>query len=96
MVCGSVRGGWAHAVARDTAMRLLEQHPDIARENIYTAVVCGDVDEVRTCQSRNDAGTCFGTQTCGASGWSQCNAVSPGAVETQIHLPLLLPMRRRW
>jgi uncharacterized protein len=42
-----VRGGWAHAVARDTAMRLLEQHPDIARENIYTAVVCGDVDEVR-------------------------------------------------
>jgi len=42
-----VRGGWSHAVARDTAMRLLEQHPDIARENIYTAVVCGDVDEVR-------------------------------------------------
>jgi ankyrin repeat protein len=42
-----VRGGWAHAVARDTALRLLEQHPDIARENIYTAVVCGDLDEVR-------------------------------------------------
>ena len=33
-----------HANAAD---RLLRRHPDIARENILTAVVCGDVDEVR-------------------------------------------------
>ncbi|HTE45446.1 MAG TPA: ankyrin repeat domain-containing protein, partial [Gemmatimonadaceae bacterium] len=42
-----VRGGWSHIVARKTAMRLLEQHPEIAHDSIYTAVVCGDVDDVR-------------------------------------------------
>jgi ankyrin repeat protein len=42
-----VRGGWSHAVAFDTAARLLEQNPEIARYDIYTAVVCGDIDEVR-------------------------------------------------
>lgn len=42
-----IRGGWAHAVARDTAARLLEQHPEIARDSIYTAVVCGDVELVQ-------------------------------------------------
>ncbi|HZI40970.1 MAG TPA: ankyrin repeat domain-containing protein [Gemmatimonadaceae bacterium] len=42
-----VRGGWAHAVARETAARLLEQHPEIARDSIYTAVVCGEVDLVQ-------------------------------------------------
>jgi hypothetical protein len=27
-------------------MRLLARHPDIARANFYTAVVCGDIDAV--------------------------------------------------
>jgi ankyrin repeat protein len=48
-----VRGGWSHAVARDTALRLYEAHPDIARENIYTAVVCGDIEEVRRILAAN-------------------------------------------
>ncbi|MEP6491507.1 MAG: ankyrin repeat domain-containing protein [bacterium] len=48
-----VRGGWSHAVARDTAARLLEHHPEIARANIYTAVVCGDIDQVRHLVAHN-------------------------------------------
>jgi len=42
-----VRGGWAHASARETAMRLLDRHPEIAHENIRTAVVCGEIGIVR-------------------------------------------------
>lgn len=42
-----VRGGGDHDMARHTAMRILKQHPDIARTDIYTAVVCGELDEVR-------------------------------------------------
>jgi uncharacterized protein len=41
-----VRGGPAHVMARHTAMRILERHPEIARDSIYTAVVCGDLPEV--------------------------------------------------
>jgi uncharacterized protein len=41
-----VRGGSDHVRAAHTAMRLLERHPDIARANFYTAVVCGDLDAV--------------------------------------------------
>src|ERR1051326_1505111 len=42
-----VRGPSARAMARHTAMRILEQHPEIANESIYTAVVCGNIDLVR-------------------------------------------------
>jgi len=42
-----VRGPSAHAMARHTAMRILEQHPWIANDSIYTAIVCGNVDLVR-------------------------------------------------
>lgn len=42
-----VRGGQAHIVAKGTAEQLLAQHPDLASENIYAAVVCGNVEEVR-------------------------------------------------
>jgi ankyrin repeat protein len=38
---GLDRGRKTHAAAR-----LLARHPEIARENIYTAVVCGDLDTV--------------------------------------------------
>ncbi len=41
-----VRGRPAHRMARHAAMRLLEQHPEIARDSIYTAVVCGEIEEV--------------------------------------------------
>jgi ankyrin repeat protein len=48
-----VRGGWSHAVASDTAARMLEQNQEIARFDIYTAVVCGDIDEVRRILARD-------------------------------------------
>jgi ankyrin repeat protein len=41
-----VRGGSDHVRAQQTAMRLLERYPEIARANFYTAVVCGDLDAV--------------------------------------------------
>ena len=33
-------------MARHTAMRILERHPEIARDSIHTAVVCGDLQQV--------------------------------------------------
>src|SRR6185436_4231997 len=42
-----VRGLPAHRVARHAAMRVLEQNPGIAHDSIYTAVVCGEIEEVR-------------------------------------------------
>ena len=41
-----VRGGPAHVMARYTAMRILERYPEIARDSIHTAVVCGELSEV--------------------------------------------------
>ena len=41
-----VRGKRDHVRARHTAMRLLERHPAIAHDSIYTAVVCGDLPAV--------------------------------------------------
>ena len=42
-----VRGGSDHVMATHTALRILKQHPGIARNDIYTAVVCGELEEVR-------------------------------------------------
>ena len=42
-----VRGGSDHVRAQHTAMRLFEKHPAIARANLYTAVVCGELDSVK-------------------------------------------------
>ncbi len=42
-----VRGPSANTMALHTAMRILEQHPEIANDSIYSAVVCGNVDLVR-------------------------------------------------
>lgn len=39
-------GGSMRISARHTAERLLRRHPEIARDSIYTAVVCGDLEEV--------------------------------------------------
>jgi hypothetical protein len=41
-VCGKP----AHLVAIRTAERLLAKHPELVRDSIYTAVVCGDVELV--------------------------------------------------
>jgi ankyrin repeat protein len=40
-------GGPAQTMAHNTALRLYQYDPTIARENIYTAVACGEIDEVR-------------------------------------------------
>lgn len=42
-----VRGGPAHVMALHTADLLLAQHPEIARDNFYTAIVCGNLPEVQ-------------------------------------------------
>ncbi len=41
-----IRGGPAHVMAQHAALRLLKRHPELARANLYTAVVCGEVQEV--------------------------------------------------
>jgi ankyrin repeat protein len=41
-----VRGGPDHVMARHTAMRILSRHPEIARDSLYTAVICGELGEV--------------------------------------------------
>jgi len=41
-----VRGRSAHRMASQAAIRFLEQHPGIARQDLYTSVVCGEIEEV--------------------------------------------------
>ena len=53
-----VRGGPAHVMALHIAERLLKEHPEIAHDSFYTAIVCGDVAEVeRTLRERPQAVT---------------------------------------
>jgi len=53
-----VRGGPAHVMALHTAERLLDQHPEIAHDSIYTAIVCGDLAEAaRILRERPQAAT---------------------------------------
>lgn len=47
-------------------MRLLEQHPEIARDSLFTAIVCGELAEVQTLLSRQPAAA---TQPGGPKGW---------------------------
>jgi hypothetical protein len=42
----SVRGGRAHLWAVQTASRILEKHPEVARDSFQTAIITGDVEEV--------------------------------------------------
>ena len=61
-----VRGGPAHVRALHTAMRVLDHFPEVAHDSIYTAVVCGDVEEVeRVLTERPEAAT----QKGGPKGW---------------------------
>jgi ankyrin repeat protein len=48
-----VRGISDHIRAQHTAMRLLERHPEIARDNFYTTLVCGDFDGVTRALAAN-------------------------------------------
>jgi ankyrin repeat protein len=41
-----VRGRPSHRMARHAAMRILKLHPEIARDSLYTAIVCGETQEV--------------------------------------------------
>lgn len=41
-----IRGGTAHVIARNAAMRILKHHPEIRRAGLHTAIICGDLDEV--------------------------------------------------
>lgn len=53
-----VRGGPAHVMALRTADLLIAQHPEIARDSIQTAIVCGDLAEVeRILRERPQAAT---------------------------------------
>lgn len=41
-----IRGPNAHAMARNTARRMLRDHPEIAYDSFHTALICGDIAEV--------------------------------------------------
>ena len=41
-----VHGRGDYAATESAAMRLLAAHPEIATANLYTAIVCGEIDEV--------------------------------------------------
>lgn len=48
-------GPAAHARRSHTALRILKQYPEIAHDSIHTAVVCGDVEEVKRLLAGNPA-----------------------------------------
>src|SRR5262249_27799103 len=51
-------GPAAHDRRRQAALRFLTRHPEIARDNIHTAVVCGDLEQVeRILKERPQAAT---------------------------------------
>jgi uncharacterized protein len=61
-----VHGKGDHRMYDQAALRLLENHPEIARDSLYTAVVCGDLEEVdRLLAERPEAANEPG----GARGW---------------------------
>jgi ankyrin repeat protein len=41
-----VRGPGAHRMALHAAMRILDQNPAIAHQDLYTAIVCGELEDV--------------------------------------------------
>ena len=42
----NVRGGPENVMALHIAARILARHPEVARHSLYTAIVCGDLEEV--------------------------------------------------
>lgn len=62
-----VHGKGDHRMYDRAAQRLLAQHPEIARDSIYTAIVCGEIQEVeRTLGERPEAACEPG----GSRGWT--------------------------
>ncbi len=59
-------GGFAICMARGTASRLLQQHPDITRDSIYTAIACGDVETVEQLLAEQPA---LASQSGGVHDW---------------------------
>lgn len=59
-------GGFAICMARGTASRLLQQHPDIASDSIYTAIACGDVETVEQLLAEQPA---LASQSGGVHDW---------------------------
>ncbi len=70
-----VRGRQDHRRAEATAMRLLAQRPELARYNLATAIVCGDIDAVRAAIARDRAAasTPIGTAGPARSGAGRAN-----------------------
>jgi ankyrin repeat protein len=71
-------GGPQRAMQRQAAGRILRRHPEVARDSLYTAVVCGDLEEVeRILRERPEAASEAG----GPRGWPPllylCNARLP-------------------
>jgi uncharacterized protein len=71
----TVSGPFNRSLHLNTAMRLLARHPEVARENLYTSVACGDLVEVeRILDTRPRAASEAG----GPRGWPPllylCNA----------------------
>ncbi|HYO13102.1 MAG TPA: ankyrin repeat domain-containing protein [Thermoanaerobaculia bacterium] len=73
-------GGPERAMHRHTAGRILRRHPRIARDSIYTAIVCGDLEEVERILTERPEAAC---EIGGPRGWPPllylCNAQLPVA-----------------
>ena len=68
-----VRGLPAHRMARHAAARILQQNPEIARDSIYAAAVCGEIEQVERIlrdrpQLANTKLSAAGTDRSGAGG----------------------------
>jgi ankyrin repeat protein len=61
-----IRGGPAHVIARHAAERILHQHPELARDSLYTAVVCGELEEVERLLRERPRAAC---EPGGPKGW---------------------------
>ena len=62
-----VHGKRAHRLRDGAAQRMLARHPELARENIHTAVACGDVAEVERLIGARPG---LATARDGGRGWS--------------------------
>jgi len=61
-----IRGGPAHVIAQPVAERLLQRYPEIARDSLYTAVVCGELVEVARLLNERPKAAC---EPGGPKGW---------------------------
>jgi ankyrin repeat protein len=72
-------GGPERQMHTAAAGRLLQRHPELAREHFLTAVICGDVDEVERVLAARPAAA---VEACGPRGWPPllylANARLPG------------------